>query len=1163
MGGSSKAQTVGYKYYIGMHMVLCHGPADRLVQIKVDEKQAWLGVATGGSISIQEQNLFGGESREGGVSGTVDIEMGEATQTPNSYLVAKLGSAIPAFRNVVGIVLRQCYVGLNPYLKKWAFRVQRISSGWNGDVWNPSSAAINGYSDQVNFLNLKSDGGSFYDEAGGSIVHFGGQSGTFFDGGNDYLQITHDVSRSLRFNYTLKVKASFASIPGNGITYMMASQNYGGSGQRSFIFGLTGSGGGASYLLFRSTSDGTLANAVVNTASWTPVLNQTYDIELTRRGNILRFFVNGVQIGPNQINAVEPYEVAQPVSIGATADIIDFFHGNIYSLQIINDTSFSDMNPAHIIYECLTNPDWGMGYQTSDIDDASFTYAAEVLYNEVMGMSLLWDKQIAIEEFIKEVVKHIDAALYVERTTGKFALKLIRNDFNENELISLNTSNIQKITDFTRPAFGELTNSVTVTYWDNANASNATVTIQDIALSQMQGVTIGTTIQYPGFTNSNVASRVAQRDLKTLSTPLASCTIYANREASSLNIGDCFKLTWPDYDIENLVMRVTGIAYGDGKSNRVRLTCSQDVYSLPEVAAVTPVAPEWEDPTQAPIAAAYRAVVEAPYYELAQRLGQTTTDSQLAENPNIAYLIASAGRPSGAINARIIVDAGGGYQSDSEAPLDFCPFAILTNDIGYDDTVFAVSNFDNFSSVVIGTHAQIGDELVKIVDVAETSVTVGRGVVDTVPNYHSAGTAIIFWDIFGDGDGTEYVSGETLGVKILPTTGAGALAEAAAPEDLITFVGRALKPYPPGKFQIGGVGYPKSISGFSALSLSWAHRDRLLQTAGDLQDTTVGNIGPEAGTSYTVKIYGETNALLRTISGLTGTTYDYLTSYELADGGIATADPNWSNVSLLLNFTGANNSTTFIDSSPTPKTVNANGNAKISTTWSKYGGSSGYLDGAGDYLSIANSSAFVFTADVTIETWIRFDSLPTSGNQAAIVTSWDDVSGRSFYFILFNNAGTMQLGFGISSDGTSGNSTQNFVNWLPVINTEYHIAVCRSGSNVRFFVNGVQVGTTLTNSRVAYNSTGLILIGIFVRGVFPMAGYLDDLRITKAARYTADFTPPNQQLGQYSYDSRLNGKLRISLESVRSSIISLQKHDYTVLREGYGYNYGELYGGDA
>jgi len=62
-------------------------------------------------------------------------------------------------------------------------------------------------------------------------------------------------------------------------------------------------------------------------------------------------------------------------------------------------------------------------------------------------------------------------------------------------------------------------------------------------------------------------------------------------------------------------------------------------------------------------------------------------------------------------------------------------------------------------------------------------------------------------------------------------------------------------------------------------------------------------------------------------------------------------DPYFTRTTLLVPFNGANNSTVFTDYSFNPKTLTAVGNAKIVTAQSKFGGSSGYFDGGGDYLT--------------------------------------------------------------------------------------------------------------------------------------------------------------------------------------------------------------------
>src|SRR5574340_369013 len=97
-----KKVTVGYKYYVGMHMVLCHA-ADKITRIVVGERDAWSGSVTANTqIYVDNPNLFGGTDREGGVQGYVDLEFGAAAQGRNSYLQAKLGATVPAHRGVVG-----------------------------------------------------------------------------------------------------------------------------------------------------------------------------------------------------------------------------------------------------------------------------------------------------------------------------------------------------------------------------------------------------------------------------------------------------------------------------------------------------------------------------------------------------------------------------------------------------------------------------------------------------------------------------------------------------------------------------------------------------------------------------------------------------------------------------------------------------------------------------------------------------------------------------------------------------------------------------------------------------------------------------------------------------------------------------------------------------
>jgi hypothetical protein len=75
------------------------------------------------------------------------------------------------------------------------------------------------------------------------------------------------------------------------------------------------------------------------------------------------------------------------------------------------------------------------------------------------------------------------------------------------------------------------------------------------------------------------------------------------------------------------------------------------------------------------------------------------------------------------------------------------------------------------------------------------------------------------------------------------------------------------------------------------------------------------------------------------------------------------------------------------------------------------------------------------------------------------------------------------------------------------LNSWSHVAVSRSGTSTRLFLNGVQQGSTYTDTR-NYIQTP-VTIGARFNNIQNFTGYIDELRISKGvARYTANFTAP-------------------------------------------------------
>lgn len=864
MGGSSKKVTVGYKYYVGMHMALCHGPVDKLVRIRVGGKKAWVGENGGGALSINKPDLFGGEKREGGVSGQVDIEMGGPSQGQNSYLAAKLGAdLLPAFRGVCCAVLRQVYIGLNPYMKDWGWLLQRIHKRQNGQPqWYDEKAEIGYY---------------FVDD------------------------VTPASALPYKDVFLVGSLWRYRSVPDSDLV------NYVGKMTN------TGFGPLASSLPHPTNNPPFLQESA--TMTQVPVLDRLWaeiEIRVTDRrpvivtikaDNDLLAWVDGVQIAVGAPANFYIYTLTitptakvhtLTVCVIETRQSIDppnwkyldayAYQGPVENGAVYHFGDYADMNPAHIVRECLTDSNWGMGYPESDIDDTSFTVAADTLYAERMGISILWSQQTSIEDFVEEILRHIDAALYVDRTTGKFALKLIRDDYVESSLLVLDQSNISRVEGYSKQTLAELVNEITVTYNSNETGQTETVTLQNLAMIQQQGAIIPATVDYPGFANQRIAAKAAARDLKALSAPLVSATIYANREAAGLNIGDVFVWDWTETDEEgagvstSYVMRVTDIAFGDGVDNVVRIQCAQDVFALPDTTYVEAEPTEWEDPSAAPLPATPRLVTETPYYEVVRQLGEVDTATKLASLPELGTLMVAAGRPAAEINAELQVDSGAGYVEGGT--LDFCPCAALDGSIGHLGTTATLKDMVDFDEFVAGSLAQIDDEIIVIESVAGAVATIRRGCLDTIPATHADGSAVIVWDGYAASDGVEYVAGDELDVKLLTATGEGALALADAPVDSVTMGQRAIRPYPPADVKIAGEYYPAEVAGVAGFNVTWVHRDRLQQTGGTILGFTDTTVGPESGTTYSLRVIRTADEyVLESVTGESGNLKSFLLSY--------------------------------------------------------------------------------------------------------------------------------------------------------------------------------------------------------------------------------------------------------------------------------------------
>ena len=739
MGGKSGgSQTIGYRYYLSMHLGLCRGPIDELVQINVGDVHAWpipdgdsetatgkvtvaqgpngtgvalwesgvatevpaseintisnVGVDANGLTytSINAPKLFGGDKKEGGVQGTLTMLWGRATQNITATIAALLGGRVPAFRGVATVFYDGLICSLNPYPKTWTFRVRRVTSGWDGAVWQPDLAVI-------------------------------------------WMQWR-------------RVKA---------------------------------------------------------------------------------------------------------------------------------------MNPAHIIYEALTNRDWGRGYPRSWLDDTKFTEAAQKLYDENFGLCLRWTRSNELSEFIQMVVDHIGGNLFVDPTTGLISLELMRSSTDGEAIPTFDyLSGLLKVEDDETASASEIINEMVVEWRDPILDKNRQARVHNQASLQANGGGVNNSkISYDGIPDVDLALRVAQRDLSTSANSLKRYKVILDRRAWKITPGRRFRVNAPDRNMSSVLMRAGKITeQKDGSFAVIALLNGIDLPATSYVKA-EPIA--WNQASRTPQTVAYRLIQEASYRDLVLELGPADLQTVSADQ---AAIVTLASKPTSmSLGYRINAQPEGGQYEDGGVGA-FVPGGTLRAAIAAHTTTVAVDGITGFSPET-GAAVYIGTELCRVTSAAGPTIGIARGCGDTIPRSHPVDELVFFPSGPLDSDLHEYAAGESVSVKLTAFSSSAELALNLAPADTLLLTGRHARPYPPANVRVNGTLFGQTGAVTAPINLTWVHRNRL--TIKDrLVSHTEAGMAVEAGTTYNVRIYASPGAStpVRTVTGLTGTTWTYTQAMIDTDG---------------------------------------------------------------------------------------------------------------------------------------------------------------------------------------------------------------------------------------------------------------------------------------
>jgi len=183
------------------------------------------------------------------------------------------------------------------------------------------------------------------------------------------------------------------------------------------------------------------------------------------------------------------------------------------------------------------------------------------------------------------------------------------------------------------------------------------------------------------------------------------------------------------------------------------------------------------------------------------------------------------------------------------------------------------------------------------------------------------------------------------------------------------------------------------------------------------------------------------------------------------------------------------------------------GTAQLDTAVKTFGTASLLLDGDSDIVTFPDNAIFDFsTNDFTID--FRFRMATIASNQYDPFDMGGYASNKGVLISIQTNAGPYFVA------ALNGNAVY-VKSWSPSADTWYHCALCRSASTLTAYIDGTSLGDVVDSTDIDAGTNGLY-IGARNGSSKWWNGYIDELRISRTCRWTANFTPPS---AEYSEDT--------------------------------------------
>ena len=864
MGGSS-GQVTGYRYYTNF-LLFIGNPIEKLISINFD-KRGWVPYnqfSTESILNIDEAYMYG--ENEGGVYGDIDIYTGTSDQQPNTVYkdyMESIGLKASGF----------------PYQSYLVFRGSPSTAEWAPAYNQPFYVGNSGYMKEMLLwpkrTRIRNDGRRQWHEFredGAVVCEIG-----------SYQTISNTTQSKIPYaDFTYKTGVATGN---NEISYDIVHNEQMANFEQLRVAPSMGGTSG-------SSDDEELKIKVGYKLDFSPISKIKIIIETSRIGSESVTIIGNILSYEKKIKSRNELTYEYVIEAGhfefiftvsafnSVSAFIEYVTIESYPFGYIANNEYPDINPIHKIREILTD-DTAMNKPESSVNDDNFIKAADQIFDEGLGVSWSITEKSCIDA-INELCYHIEAGIRVNRQTGLYEMVLFRDNwFEENEIHTIAESKIKSI-QYEITNADEVINQVNVNYYDRENIKNSSFSISENGLIQTLNRVNAETIDFPYFMNMRNAEIVSNWKLKQLSTGAFKGSFTTGwREARKWNRYDLIHLPWSKRWKGTILVRIMSINLGGPTNNEVSIDFIEVVPST-GMMNTTIVA---DDPIEKPLPPQpiHYEPFEMPYYLAVMALGQRQVDEELAYESNFGLVGVVAEQPQS--NSLYAVMMTNNYDEWVRAgSIQYSETVDSDQTISKASTSFTVKNWKKIANFPVGTLIQCGKEwltgfaewmVFQGVDPYTGVVSVKRGALDTHPKEWDLGLKLYFCGNDVAYDQTEYIAGEKVLVSALTTTPSGVLELKGSHS--VEMKARAIRPYPPANVKINGAYWPETHIVTNDIVLTWAHRNRLQQTGGEILGWYEGSVTTEDGVTYSYELVCE-NVILDSRSNISANTVTILAS---------------------------------------------------------------------------------------------------------------------------------------------------------------------------------------------------------------------------------------------------------------------------------------------